>query len=101
MTQLTLSGALLKAHGLALVEDSNASFVATMRELAKGIALVKGEVCSDDLRQAADQAGLKPAHPNAWGCILRGKEWREVGRKHSVLASNHYRKISVFQWVQR
>lgn len=100
MAQLTLTGALMKQAGLELVADSNASFVETMRTIAKGISILRGQVCSDDLREAASKARLKPKSPNVWGCIFRGPEWVEVGRKISEHPSNHAREIRVWKWEQ-
>ncbi len=98
MEQLTLTGAMLKQHGLDRVERSSASFVESMRTIAKGISLMRGEVCMDDLRVAAEQAGLKPEHCNAWGAIFRGPGWTMIGRRPSLVETNHHREIRVWKW---
>lgn len=102
MSQLTLDDELAakeKAFGLDLVEIHNAPFVATMRTVAVKLALAYGSVSCDDLRVLADKWGLKPAHPNAWGCVLRGPNWRVIDRRPSVIVTNHHREIKVFAYV--
>lgn len=100
MTQLTLTGEILKQAGLDQVSLNNASFVESMRLIARGISIMRGEVTSDDLRIAAEKAKLRPASPNCWGSIFRGKGWVEVGRRTSTIDSNHAREIRVWQWRQ-
>lgn len=98
MTQLTLTGELLKQSGINQVALSNDSFVASMRTIAKGIAILKGQVCCDDLREAAQKANLSPKHVNAWGAIFSGHGWVMVGRKRSTWPSTHSREIKIWKW---
>lgn len=98
MMQLTLTGELLKQAGLDQVELSNQRFVDSMRTIAKGISILRGQVCNDDLRQAAAAAHLEPGHVNAWGAIFRGPGWVIVGRKASLWPSTHGREIKVWKW---
>jgi len=98
MTQLSL-GEAAKQEGLDAVEVNDSAFVQTMRAIAEGISLMKGEVSTDDLRQAAAQHGLEPHSPNTWGAILRGKGWQVIGRKKSAVVSNHAREIRVYRYM--
>ncbi len=83
--------------GVMLVEHSNAVFIKMLRSVARQLSEYYGTVDSDDLRNWAFGVGAKPAHPNAWGAIFRGKEWIAVGYKTSTLASNHARTIRVWR----
>lgn len=98
MTQLTLTGELLKQAGLDQVTASNETFVESMRQIARGMSILKGQVCTDDLREAAEKAGLKPSHVNCWGSIFRGPQWVIVGRKYSTYPSTHGREIKIWKW---
>lgn len=98
MMQLTLTGELLKQAGLDQVTASNETFVESMRQIARGISILRGQVCTDDLREAADKAGLRPTHPNAWGCVFKGKGWVLVGRRYSTWPSSHGREIRVWKY---
>ncbi len=82
--------------GIQSVGTHNASFVDIMRAEARRIARAVGSVTSDDLRRYAKAHDLKPNHPNAWGAIFRGAEWKMVGRMKSKLMSNHAREIKVW-----
>lgn len=99
MTQLTLTGEILKQQGLESVEANNQTFVETMRRIAIGRSIMYGQVTSDDLRLVAAAASLKPKRPNCWGAVLKGPEWQVIGRRPSDIPGNHGREIKVFQWV--
>lgn len=95
--QLTLDAALAdKARVLDLVALNNQGFVKTMRNLAIEWARAKGSVSSDDLRFFADQVGVKPASPHAWGTIFKGKVWRLLDRRPSLYPGNRAREIKVW-----
>lgn len=96
--QLTITGEVLKQAGIDQVSLSNESFLESMRTIAKGISILRGQVSCDDLREAAEKAKLRPHHPNAWGAVLSGKGWVQVGRKVSTHPSNHGREIRVWKW---
>lgn len=85
-----------REDGKQLVEDHNRGFVRHMRELALEICARKGQVDCDQLRQLAAEQGLAPVHPNAWGSIFRGRQWRPIGWKASRLTTNHARMIRVW-----
>lgn len=83
----------LKQIGLDLVESHNPTFVETMRDYARQYCKIHLSVTSDDLRRYATSHGIKANHPNAWGAIFRGNEWRATGIEKSTLPSNHGRMI--------
>jgi hypothetical protein len=85
-----------KEAGQALVESHSPDFVEQMWSEAKRIATAQGSVNSDDLRIYAIKTGLRPHHPNAWGAIFLGKEWKSIGFTRSSLVSNHARTIRVW-----
>jgi len=87
-----------KREGLEQVTKNNPDFVTTMRDIAISMSLRWGSVNSDDLRRAALEMSLEPNHPNAWGAVFRGKEWKPIGWKHSRLKSNHARMIRVWRY---
>lgn len=85
-----------KEAGQALVESHNEHFVERMRAQARRLCAINGTVTSDDLREAANDLGIRPRHPNAWGAIFHGDEWRAVSYTRSKLVSNHARTIRVW-----
>jgi len=87
----------LKQQGLNLVEENNANFVETMRSVARRLARHNGSVTTDDLRAEACRLNLKPESPNAWGSILRGKEWFPTGYIKSSWPTNHSRRITIWK----
>lgn len=101
MTQLTLDAQLsksLKTQGLDAAEASHGSFVQIMRTEAIRISDQRGWVTNDDLRVYADQIGMVPKHPNAWGAIWHGKGWIIVGYRRSAVPSSHARTIKIYTW---
>lgn len=96
--QLTLTGEVLKQAGIDQVSLSNESFLESMRTIAKGISILRGQVSCDDLREAAEKARLKPSHPNSWGAIFRAPGFVLVDRKVSFWPSTHGREIKVWKW---
>lgn len=98
MTQLTLTGEVLKQAGLDRVACANPTFLDAMRTIAKGISILRGQVSCDELREAAAKASLIPSHVNAWGAIFRGHGWVIVGRKESAWPSTHGREIKIWKW---
>jgi hypothetical protein len=90
-------GQRLKEQGLNLVESNNQSFVDAMRELARAVIKYKGTCSMDDLRVLAEDYGIEPNHPNAYGAVFNNKEFKAVDRIPSVIPSNHYRKINLWR----
>lgn len=99
MIQLSLEdGRTLKSDGQELVAGHNAEFVALMRAEAIRISNERGWVTSDDLRVYASQLDLAPSHPNCWGSLFRGPEWKVVGRRKSAVPENHAREIKIWKY---
>lgn len=92
-------GERLKEQGLERVEAHHGDFLETMRDYAKVFSQRYGYVSSDELRRYAKAHGIEPDHPNAWGAVFQGKNWRHIGRKKSTLPSNHAREIRVWRWI--
>lgn len=93
-------GEKLKESAMVGVEKKNAAWLNTIRKQAIRIAKRKGSVTTDDLRKYAMKKELKPSHPNAWGAVFRGSDWRVIGRCKSRLPSNHAREIRVWAYNQ-
>jgi hypothetical protein len=97
--QLTLDDALArKAAGLDRVEATHPDFVPRLRAAVKAHAQRYGTVTADDVRRLADQLGLRPRHPNAWGAVFRGPGWIRVGERVSETPSNHGHRNPVWAW---
>lgn len=88
-----------KTYGLNLVEVNNENFVQSMRQVARGMIKEYGYITTDDLRKFADKHNIIPNSSNAWGAILKGKEFVACGYEKSKLVSNHARKIT--KWTLR
>jgi hypothetical protein len=93
------AGEALRDKGVERVSRGSPGFLYLMREKAREICRIKGEVCSDDLRVYAAGEGIKPRHPNAWGAVFRESGWEAVGAKKSKVPSCHARMIRIWQWV--
>lgn len=96
--QLTLTGEIMKQVGIKRAEDKSATFVETMRTIARGYSILYGKVNGDQLRKAAAAANLQPNHPNAWGAIWRCAGWVIVGRVLSDWPTTHRREIKEWKW---
>ena len=83
--------------GVASVAHHCAGFVETVREQAAAICRERGQVTADELRAWADDNGLTPHHPNAWGAVFAGKRFTCIGTIQSSYVSNHYRQIKVWR----
>lgn len=67
--------------GIARVTCANATFIETMRSVARMIARKQGTVTADDLRDyVADHPEIeRPTSSNAYGAIFRCKDFEAVG----------------------
>lgn len=102
MMQLSLEqGRALKEDGLDRVLSNNKAFLELMRVEAMRLSRQRGWVSSDDLRVYASQLNLEPTHPNCWGAVFRGPQWRVVGRRKSAVPESHAREIRIWQYVER
>ena len=90
----------LKEAGLDQVELHGERFVDWARRVAIAICRDKGVVNADEIRLVADNNGIAPHHPNAWGAIFRGKEWVPVGFMQSEHPSNHGRVIRTWRYEE-
>lgn len=80
MAQMTLNlKAALAARdaGVQKTASKNATFIETMRGVARLICHRQGTVTADDLKEWAAQHHMEPTHYNAYGAIFRAKEWKE------------------------
>jgi len=74
-------------------------WVEAMRDHARVISLMTGEVTADDVRQHAREMEWQPESPNAFGAVFRGRHWLCIGRTKSKHPGNHAREIRVWKWV--
>jgi len=93
------SGELRKQIGLDLVSVGSQDFLGIMREAAIKTSKELGWVTVDILRRYADNLGIEPHHPNAWGAVFRGKNWMRLEMRPSTTLSAHARMISVWKYV--
>jgi hypothetical protein len=70
--------------GVDCVTHHCQGFVATVRQRAIEIARERGQVTADDLRAWANDNGLVPHHPNAWGAVFSGKMFTCIGTIQSA-----------------
>lgn len=103
MTTNLFEGIRLRDEGIASVASHNqVPFLGAIRERAAQLAEENGTVGADELRAWADERGIAPDHPNAWGAVFRlcprdGRRWVECGRRKSNWTSAHARKITIWQ----
>lgn len=91
-----MTGQQLKKAGLDRVESNNLDWLDRMRGLAESECALNGSVTIDTLRRWADTLDDQPDHPNAWGAVFRGSDWKCIGRVKSTYRSNHAREIKVW-----
>lgn len=84
--QLALS---IRDRGIEQVSLNNASFLETMRGVARMICREKGEVTADDLREWADANHVEPSHPNCWGAVFHKSQFEFVRFTRSRLPQGH------------
>ena len=94
MTQLELA---VRDSVMLKLEDDNPTYLAWARNVARTIAIRKGVVCADDLRDAADRVGIHRDNWNVNGRVFLTREWFEVGRVTSRTKGSHGRKINVYR----
>lgn len=75
------------------------SFLDLVREVAVYISNTYGEVSIDMLRVSASLADVKPAHPNLWGEVFRGSDWRCIGTRRSAHRPAHGRIVKIWKHV--
>ena len=90
------AGDWLKELGIADVSANNVEFLASVRNVARTIIASNGSVTSDDLRLWANLNDIAPTHPNAWGAVFHGGEWKHLGYVKSQIPSNHSRVIGIW-----
>lgn len=95
MTILERSGEERKQMGLDLVSDHNPDFLKIVRNRANLMCRLNGSVSSDELRAWADEVGVFPKHPNAWGAVFR-HGFRRIEMRPSFRPSAHHRLVSVW-----
>lgn len=89
-------GAERKEEGQSRVQENAEEWIKRVRQEARRVAIVNGEVSADDLRQWADAKDDHPHHQNAWGSVFRGDEWTYISRKKSTYVTNNAREIKVW-----
>lgn len=92
--QLALS---LRDRGIEQVSLNNASFLETMRGVARMICREKGEVTADDIREWAKQHSIEPTHKNCWGAIFKNGEFESKGFVRSKQVSGRGNWIMVWR----
>ena len=97
-------GLALKNAGIRKAISNNMEFVETMRLLAIYLHRQSGNeyITIDPLRAFADERGIVPQTPNAWGGVFRkappGWKFTNTGRTQiSNYTSNHGRRVSIFK----
>lgn len=81
--------------GIARVTCANATFIETMRSVARMIARKQGTVTADDLREyVAEHPEIeRPTSHNAYGAIFRCKDFRPVGYVVSRQPQGHGNRV--------
>ncbi len=74
-----------KRQGLEAVSRSNGPWLEVARWTAREVCSREGTVTADDVREVLYEAGIYPAHPNAWGAVFRcGFVWTGEWRVSAV-----------------
>lgn len=86
--------------GIAKVSCSNETFLETMRGVARLFCQRNGQATADDLRKWADENGVEPTHPSAWGAVFRTPEFEAVGLTPSKQFLRHGNRNMVWKLRQ-
>ncbi len=97
--ETALLGLAMKEIGMDTIEGNDAEWLQFMRDMAIVISNARGMVSTDELRQHVESIG-QPKSDHSWGCIFRGPQWKEIGRKRSTVPSNRGREIRIWQYVE-
>jgi len=65
-----------REEGVKKVASKNATFIETMRGVARLICHRQGTVTADDLKAWAAANDMQPTHYNAYGAIFCSKAWK-------------------------
>lgn len=92
--QLDLSLALEhKQRGVRKAAARNATYIETMRGIARLVGQHQAVFCADDLRLEAARRGIEPTHYNAIGALFASPQWKEefefVGYTKSKQVQGH------------
>ena len=84
-------------RGINRVSSKNATFLETMRGVARMICRQKGSVTADDLRVWAARNGIQPSHANAWGAIFHRSEFEPGEFVVSKQIQGHSNRIRLWR----
>lgn len=87
--------------GILAAAESNPVILAVAREIARRIAIERGEVTADDVQERLMVLGYhRDALGNAAGSLFRGREWQYTDRTvKSKRIQAHARLLRVWRYV--
>ena len=86
----------LKHAGMERVALNNLAFLHKARRQIARILMERDTVSIDDLREWADDNGITPKHPNAWGTVFNGQGLIRFDYVPSRYPSSRGRMIAVW-----
>lgn len=87
----------LRDDGIRRVSYANEDFIEVMREAARELMNQKTWITMDDVRVWAEEHGIEPTHPNAWGAIFRHRDFEPCGFRNSEQPQRHGAMIRVWR----
>ncbi len=89
------TGRNLRDAAILTLEEKRVEWINKAREHAVKIARQYGRVTINDVRQHIDLP--EDYHPNTWGAVLRGKQFKAIGFDQAVHPAAHARTIRLYQ----
>ena len=88
-----------KNEALDVLEETRKDFIEKCREVGRVIALEKGSVNIDDIREKIKLP--EGMNGNVFGAVFRGSEWQHSGFMKSKIKTNHERIIGIYTWKDK
>ena len=92
-----MEGAVRKRDGMNKAATSRADLLKVARDIATVIAIGRGWVSIDEVRQRLVDEGFPDSLGPAAGSVFAGKDWEAFSRKRSSIPSNHRRWITMWR----
>lgn len=89
------TGRNLRDDALLTLEEKRVEWINKARAQAVAIARRAGRVTINDVRKEMELP--EDYHPNTWGAVLRGSQFKAIGFDQAVHPAAHARTIRLYQ----
>lgn len=89
------AGRNLRDNAILTLEEKRIEWINKARDFAIKIAKKDGRVTINDVRKHIELP--EDYHPNTWGAVLRGKQFKAIGFDQALHPAAHARTIRLYQ----